>query len=232
MNNLIFDLDDTLYDLKTPFIKSLNKNFPNINVDVEMLFKNFRMHSDEVFDLTQTGEMSIKDMHIYRIKMAMNDLDFDIDDLDSLSFQEKYEQFQKDIVLSEEVMNLLNYCRDKNINMAIITNGEKDRQWDKIRTLNITNWISKENIFVSGELGFSKPDVNIFKIVEKEMDIQSNQSYYVGDSFENDVVGAKEAGWKAIWYNNRNKAVDYQKVKPDYMITEHTQLFSILEEGF
>ena len=36
-------------------------------------------------------------------------------------------------------------------------------------------------------------------LVENEMGHDPEDSYYIGDSYRNDVVGAKMAGWNAIW---------------------------------
>ncbi len=39
----------------------------------------------------------------------------------------------------------------------------------------------------------------------------------MGDSYENDIEGAKGAGWNAIWYNHRNHRPT-GSAEPDYMV--------------
>ena len=46
----------------------------------------------------------------------------------------------------------------------------------------------------SSAVGISKPDERIFHMV-------CESGLYVGDSYENDVIGAKKAGWDVIWLN-------------------------------
>ena len=37
------------------------------------------------------------------------------------------------------------------------------------------------------------------------MGLSKKETYCIGDSYENDVDGAKNAGWKAIWFNHRER---------------------------
>lgn len=50
----------------------------------------------------------------------------------------------------------------------------------------------------------SKTDKRIFSRAAERMGILPQEICYVGDSFENDIVGAKAAGWNAVWYNHRD----------------------------
>ncbi|WP_323710859.1 HAD family hydrolase [Mammaliicoccus lentus] len=216
--NLIFDLDDTLYDTKQPFINAMKKIYSNFSVDENILFYKFRKHSDEVFLLTQNNEMTLENMHIYRIKEALKHFGINITDKEAILFQKEYEQFQKSIFLDDKVKCLLDNCNYRNIKLGIITNGETDRQWSKIKNLKLTNWIPKDNIIVSADIGISKPDLDIFKYAEKKVGITPESTYYIGDSYANDVVGAKKAGWKVIWYNKRQGKLLNSKYKPDQMV--------------
>jgi len=56
-------------------------------------------------------------------------------------------------------------------------------------------------IFTTRELGTRKPDLEFFRQVESVLGVHPDQIVMVGDRFSEDVLGAKRAGWKAIWYN-------------------------------
>nr|WP_275068117.1 HAD family hydrolase [Mammaliicoccus vitulinus] len=202
---MLFDLDDTLYDLKQPFEKAINDVFPVIEIDNNQLFYYFRKYSDDKFDSTQNGEMLIEDMHIYRIKEALNIYQIDISNEISIKFQKTYEKYQNEIRLTKEIRNILDYCYSHpEIQIGIITNGEKKRQWNKIKTLGLLRWFSEERIFISGEIGYSKPNKKIFDFVEFKLKLIKNETYFIGDSYNNDVVGSYNAGWNAIWINKRH----------------------------
>ncbi|MFW9939198.1 MAG: HAD family hydrolase [Candidatus Thorarchaeota archaeon] len=54
-----------------------------------------------------------------------------------------------------------------------------------------------DEITISGEVGFKKPDPSIFLMTLKKMDLTSQDVIYIGDSKE-DIIGATKAGIKPI----------------------------------
>lgn len=71
----IFDLDDTLYDQLGAFNVAYHYHFADSDIGVETLYRHFRHYSDMVFEQTQEGQMTLTEMHIYRITEAVNDFD-------------------------------------------------------------------------------------------------------------------------------------------------------------
>jgi HAD superfamily hydrolase (TIGR01549 family) len=52
----------------------------------------------------------------------------------------------------------------------------------------------------SSECGFRKPDPRIFYECQRRLyGISANHCWYLGDNFENDVIGSLSAGWNAAW---------------------------------
>ena len=43
--------------------------------------------------------------------------------------------------------------------------------------------------------------------MEKRLDIAPESLLYIGDSFDNDVIGAKAAGWSVWWFNHQNRQI-------------------------
>ncbi|BFL46257.1 HAD family hydrolase [Lactonifactor longoviformis] len=204
MTAVLFDVDDTLYDRKVPFVKAYKEIFGGrYQVPAERLYESNSRHSDEVFELSSTGVMSMRDMYIYRIQKAFADFAISIGEAEALAFQEAYAKHQRKLDLAEGMREVLSLCRDRGITMGIITNGPSAHQWEKIKTLGADAWIPKENIFISGDIGAAKPDVSVFQLAEKSMGLSGEAVYFIGDSYKNDVEGAKKAGWIPIWLNRR-----------------------------
>lgn len=225
MINLIFDVDDTLYNQLMPFYIAYDKVFSSIkNMSVKDLYISSRKYSDEVFHLTESGEMPIKEMHVYRIMKAFEELGNSITEKDAQNFQDEYIYQQSQITLIPEMEQVLNFAKERNINIGIITNGPSSHQRMKLKQLNIEKWVDEKNIFISSEVGFSKPDVNIFRLAEKFISLDREKTYYVGDSYKNDVVGAKKAGWKSIWMNHRAHRVKELVYKPDFIILDYQEI--------
>lgn len=44
---------------------------------------------------------------------------------------------------------------------------------------------------------------NLFEFVEAKMKLNIDDTYYIADSYINDIIGARNVGWKAVWFNRR-----------------------------
>ena len=80
--------------------------------------------------------------------------------------------------------------------MFILTNGPSVEQRNKLHQLKLEEWIPASCWYISDELGYSKPDVDIFKLVERDLDVEN--ILYIGDDYYNDIIGAQSVGWKSF----------------------------------
>jgi len=55
--------------------------------------------------------------------------------------------------------------------------------------------------FLSAELGVLKPEQGAFEAVQRKLGLFPGELAMVGDSWRDDITGALEAGWTAIWVN-------------------------------
>ncbi len=58
---------------------------------------------------------------------------------------------------------------------------------------------------LSAELGALKPEAAAFEALQKRLSLFPGNLVMVGDSWGDDVVGALEAGWTAIWVNREGR---------------------------
>ena len=57
------------------------------------------------------------------------------------------------------------------------------------------------NRMLSAELGYLKPDLHAFQLVQRRLGLFPGEIAMVGDSWRDDIAGALGAGWTAIWVN-------------------------------
>lgn len=228
MKAIVFDVDDTLYDLSTPFKEACKEIFPEEKeLDIEEAFLASRRYSDAVYSQSLSGEMSMEEMYIYRFQNAFKDCGMQIDAQKALDFQNVYEQKQQEIKMTDAMKQLLQSLKGK-VQLGIITNGPEQHQWDKVNALGVQKWIPKEHVFISGALGVAKPDRGIFDLAAEKLGVCAEDACYVGDSFANDIAGARKAGWKAVWYNHRGHLAG-RDVETDYMMKSERELIQCLE---
>lgn len=229
MKVFLFDLDDTLYNQLLPFETAYDMVFgERFELDVHKLYVGSRRHGDDVFEASERGEMSMDDMHVYRLSMAFRDFGIEITREEALWFQREYAKAQKNIYLSETMESLLQELKDKGHRLGVISNGPAAHQRKKIQALCLERWIPGSDVYISGELDLMKPDRRIFDYVIKDMKVAGMEIYYVGDSFANDIAGAKGADLLAVWMNRRNHAMPKDSVIPDYQVHTEEELKELL----
>ncbi len=60
-----------------------------------------------------------------------------------------------------------------------------------------------ERTFISSEIGWPKPDPRFFGAAAAQLDLPPGEILLVGDDWTNDILGARAAGWQAVWLDRR-----------------------------
>ncbi|MGT2800468.1 HAD family hydrolase [Streptococcus marmotae] len=230
MKALIFDLDDTLYNQEEPFQRAVQAHLPVQDEQMGDLYIAFRLYADEVFEAATAGDITLESSHIYRMKRALADVGYAVSDELALTIQQEYQENQGKLSLSPEFPAIFDYCRQNKIRLGIITNGPHLHQLRKLQSLEMTNWISEYVTIISGQVGVTKPSKEIFDLMVEKMQLLPEDMCYVGDSFENDVAGAKAAGWKAIWLNHRKRKQPQSPYQADAVVEEREELLGVIEQ--
>jgi putative hydrolase of the HAD superfamily len=105
--------------------------------------------------------------------------------------------------------------------LAILTNGAPDLQREKLHLSGLAGYF--EAVFVSGDLGFGKPDVRVFAAVIDRVGQRAAELVMVGDGLRRDVAGAQQAGIPGMWID-RDGGQSEPGVVPDARITLLTEL--------
>ncbi|MFY9270153.1 MAG: HAD family hydrolase [Candidatus Manganitrophaceae bacterium] len=79
-------------------------------------------------------------------------------------------------------------------------------------------------IIISSEIGIRKPRREIFLAASEKIGVSPAETLFIGDSFENDVIGAKRVGMDAAWINPAGLPVPSQEPHPDYLLSGLTEL--------
>jgi putative hydrolase of the HAD superfamily len=234
MNTIIFDVDDTLYDQAQSFHKTVRKLFqePLSDEEIDQLYKASRKYSEILFDQSEAGEISQFEWQTGRIIASFKDFNFPIDTEKAAIFHETYVAEQKNITLFPEVEELLNALYKKGKQLGILTNGEEKHQAMKIKQLGLSRWVPAEKTFISGTIGHAKPKREVFDYIEEKIELDQTKTVYIGDNFEKDIIGAKQAGWQAVWMNHRKKDLPANATyKPDKEVHSAKELLDLFEKS-
>ena len=209
MKNIIFDVDDTLYNLMEPFEKAHKELMAaRTDADCEELFEASRTYSDEAFCMSREGKISEDEEFAYRVQKTYADVGVEVSKEEAKQFEERYRYYR----------------------IGILTNGTTKNQGKKLETLGSDHWFNPKTMFISDSIGAAKPDVKAFHTVQKEMKLDPEETWFIGDTFEIDVVGAKNSGWHVIWFNHRNRPMPEGDIVPDVEVTSGQELFEYIKK--
>ena len=79
------------------------------------------------------------------------------------------------------------------------------------------------------DYGIQKPDPQLFEIAIERAGCTKRQLLHVGDSFQNDIIGAKQVGIKSVWLNRQGRNNEAEQ-QPDFEISSLRELTEILEK--
>ncbi len=215
-----FDLDDTLYDRREFYryiFETMQNSIVKLDVSFEYFYEIFQYFSDIEYEKFMQRTKSKEAYKNDRVIDTYQELGVTISQSDAIIFNSLYLYFRDQIILRDEVEKLFTLLLENRYELFILTNGPSFDQRNKLNQLNITQYISEENWFISDELDCTKPNKEIFKKVEGSIGYKKEEVLYIGDDYVNDVVGAKNAGWEAILLNTnpyKNKGV-----KDDVIVT-------------
>lgn len=148
--------------------------------------------------------------------------------------------FEKGIISEEEFLNIVlqwaeyqitaeQFCiywsKIFSLNEDVITLLSELKPKYKIFLLSNTNSIHKrygyqhydflklfDKIFLSFEIGYVKPEKEIYKFVEKESEIPSNELIFI-DDIDEYVQSAKQLGWDGITFTNYKNLYEQLKFR-------------------
>lgn len=98
-----------------------------------------------------------------------------------------------------KTMKILIYLKNKGYKLGVISNGITKKQWEKLVRLDIHDFF--EEVITSGEVGFEKPQKEIFEEALRRMECKAENSIMIGNKVEIDIMGAVHAGMLAILVN-------------------------------
>lgn len=125
---------------------------------------------------------------------------------------------------SEEFLRTL---ISRGYHLYAITNGNAKVQHTRLDALSYKQYF--EQLFISEEVGFSKPDKEYFIHVMDEIGCHSSSKYLViGDSLTSDIAGGNGVQIDTCWYNFRRKE-NSTGIQPTYTVDSYTDILKLLE---
>ncbi|MBR5357699.1 MAG: HAD family hydrolase [Clostridiales bacterium] len=231
MTGLVFDIDDTLYCRQDMLVKAAETVLGTTVTDPLYFIKIFYDKSDINMRDLESGKITTREINGWRYEETFKALALPFRSGDGVLSADAYLELQSHMCLSEDMIEALDsFASNPDIKLAVLTAGESEHQRHKIDMLGLDRWFNSEDIIVSGETGFSKPDVRLCRIVEEKLGLKPDELWMIGDSYKHDITGAIDSGWHTIWINRRS--LPHPDRLPDFEVTSDKELTSLLRSKF
>ncbi len=221
---VIFDFDGTLVDFQNTDIECLKMILKKIGAQVEpdIFAEHAVNHIISFHKLVDSGEEDSLNMHLYRLSHTF--MDFGI--LWDKTFVDYYKQLLLERTIPyKRVSNILSYLHGK-VKLGILTNAyDPIMQTKRIQASGLSEFFNE--IQISGEEKFAKPDPEAFQIICSRLNSRPEECVFIGDSLKYDIGGAITAGLQTILIQKGNTG---SIVKPDYRVNCIEEIEPILKK--
>lgn len=220
----LFDADGTLFDFHAAEAYALNQLMEYLMIeDKESALVTYHNINDALWKKVEEGTMTQARLKLQRFeefKAALH-LNAPAHEL-AEKFMDTLAQGTQLIDHAYETLKILSQTYD----CHIITNGITKIQTKRMSRSSLRPFIKE--LFISEEMGVSKPDPKYFDIVKEKLKPDADDLLIViGDSLSSDMKGAVHSHLKCIWYNPQKLAVpDFHL---DAVIHDLRQLPDVIE---
>ena len=231
MKGIVFDIDDTLYCRQDMLVQAAETVLGVKVPDWREFIRIFYEKSDINMAGLESGEISTHDINGWRYNETFRLMGLPYKPENGGEAADAYLELQSHMFLSEDMKTALDaFSSDPGIKLAILTAGESKHQWNKVVMLGLDKWFSRENIIVTGDVGISKPDVRLCRLLENKLGLTPDELWMIGDNYDKDIIGALDSGWHSVWINRR--LLPPPERRPDVEVTSDKELTDVLMKLF
>ena len=106
----------------------------------------------------------------------------------------------------------------------VLSNGFENLQYRKLRSGKLDKYIDK--LVLSDDINVTKPDRRLFDYALQVVGGEAATTVMIGDNYDADILGAKNAGWRTIFFDRRGDIADTPAA--DLVVTSLSEIESYL----
>ncbi len=226
---LFFDLDHTLWDFETNSIATLRHVYHECELanhgieDFDDFNVVYHEINDKLWDKFRKGLMSREDLRWKRMWQTLLHYKMNREDIAKVMAERYLEILAEQQAVFPFTHEVLQYCKDKNYELHLITNGFEATQKMKLKNADLQKYFDQ---MITSEMAMSmKPKKEIFHFALQATNARVEESLMIGDALDVDILGAQHVGMDSVYFNPHKNPHHEQ---PTYEITCLSELTSIL----
>lgn len=226
--NLFFDLDDTLWAFSLNACDTFEEMYRKHGYDrffrsFQHFYALYQHRNAELWEEYGRGQVSKEELNRRRFLYPLEAVGAGDAVLAKVFSDDFFSAIPTKSRLMPHAYEVLEYLSGK-YRLYILSNGFQELQCHKMRSAGIDHFFRK--VVLSDDIGILKPRPEIFHFALSATQSEVRDSLMIGDSWENDVAGAKGVGMHQVFYDVEGKAG--LPFRPTYHIHDLKELMQIL----
>jgi putative hydrolase of the HAD superfamily len=218
IQHIFFDLDHTLWDFEKNAFLAFDKILKELKIDLEtnVFMHEYNPINVAYWKLYEQNKIDQETLRVKRLADTFTKLSTDItrEQIDLIS--DLFIQYlTENNFLMDNCLEILDYLQP-NYQLHIITNGFAAVQEKKLQRSNINHFF--KTITDSELAGDKKPSKTIYDFALKKANANLQNAIMIGDSIKADILGAKNFGMEAIYFNSKKENCPAEIMQIDNLI--------------
>lgn len=222
--HLIFDLDNTLLDFNDTEEQALKSVFKEFNVPETIeSFDTYKTINKGLWSSLEKGMISREDIFNNRFALFFNEYSLKVD---GVKAEQLYRNFLNEGCKTIKNADLLlSKLKKKDYRIYAGTNGMGITQRKRLLDSQLLPYF--DELFISEEIGYEKPDAQFFDTIFDSLQITDKDScLMIGDSLSSDILGAQNARIDSVLYTPEENLVSSTAT---YTVNDLMRIYSLLE---
>jgi putative hydrolase of the HAD superfamily len=204
--DLFFDLDHTLWDFETNSKETIQELYTTHRlaelgiVDFDGFYNTYSAHNHRLWDRYTKGFMKQEELRWKRVYLSLLDFKVANEPLAREMSQAYLEILPNKKHLFPYTIEILEYLKQKDYKMHLITNGFETVQFKKIKNSGIADYFIE--VITSEASNSLKPHKDIFEYALKNANATVEKSIMIGDNESADIQGGINIGMDTIFVNH------------------------------
>ncbi len=223
---VFFDLDGTLLDYEVSAKQSLKNILESkgIEVDIEVFYPKYQKINADLWTLFEQKKAALDFILVDRFRILLEAWNLTREELETIS-KEYLEILSQQSHMCPNAIEILEYLKVK-YPLSVITNGVHFVQEGRLKATQLGAYFA--HLVSSEVVGVSKPDQTIFQKALDLTKINVEESLYIGDSIQSDLIGTNNINMPFVFYNPKKNTVPSHLPTPKWEISNLLQLKELL----
>lgn len=220
---LFLDLDDTILDFQKAERLALAKTLESFGLPpTDTVLARYHEINREHWERLERKELTRQQVLVGRFAALFAEMGLSAQaEKVARAYEENLSQGHYFLPGAEEALKSLS----KKYKLYLASNGTARVQAGRLKSAGIIPYF--QEIFVSEEMGYNKPDPAYFDACFARIPgFRKDRAMMVGDSLTSDILGGIQAGIATCWVNPHHKT---GSIRPDYEIESIVQLEALLK---